>query len=250
MSKQQMPKTDDEALSALLDGALDEESARTLHARLAEEPALAARLDALRDADARVCEAYAGIASEPLPPAVLDRLRAPAVRENVLPFARRAYRPALSAHLPWAAAAAVALAIGWLAGSLRSGDADPVLAVAGVVAPDSGLNALLEETPSGVTHDLPGNLSGTARLTYRNTLGEYCRQIVLTAREGRTEALACRGQDAVWRIELAEFTADDGALYRPAAGGSMIGAAVDESISGAPLEAQQEQALIEQDWAQ
>jgi anti-sigma factor RsiW len=69
-------KDDDAALSALLDDALPPEEAERLRARLAAEPALLARFEAIQLADTGVREAYAGVADEPLPQRVLDLLDA------------------------------------------------------------------------------------------------------------------------------------------------------------------------------
>lgn len=246
------PQTDDEALSALLDDALDEETARTLQARLAKESALAARLHALRDANLRVRQAYAGVASEPLPEAVLDRLRPPASPDNILPYPGRASNVSTPLPVPLAAAAGIilvlGLSLGWFAGS-RSSGGDALLASAGAIAPGNELHSLLESTPSGLAQELDDGATGTARLTYLSNTGRYCREIAVSATEGRTDALACRGPGAVWHIELVEFAPADSSLYRPATGsGSAIETKVDESIAGAPLQADEERALIEQGW--
>src|SRR5262245_38032287 len=104
---------DDDALSALIDGALSRDEAAALRARLEREPALAARLAAMQRANRAVHDAYHGVVDEPLPERVLDLLRAPQTRAtNVVDLDARRARRALPAWLPQAAAAGVALAIG------------------------------------------------------------------------------------------------------------------------------------------
>lgn len=72
---------DDELLSALLDGALPLVEEQRLRERLAAEPSLARRYEALRRADAAVRAAYAPIAEEPLPRQVLELLGSAGTRE-------------------------------------------------------------------------------------------------------------------------------------------------------------------------
>src|SRR5262245_8302870 len=113
MAEPTNPSRDDEALSALLDGALPSDEAAALRARMTREPALAARLAAMERANRAVGDAYRDVVDEPLPERVLELLRAPQTREaNVVDLAARRQRRALPAWLPHAAAASVALAIG------------------------------------------------------------------------------------------------------------------------------------------
>ena len=96
---------DDEVLSALLDGALAEDEAKRLCDRLASDPALAARLEALRGVDAAVRQAYGPIADEPVPQRVLALLPIPAGAETWRPVpphpAGSAYRPSSPRAWPW-----------------------------------------------------------------------------------------------------------------------------------------------------
>jgi hypothetical protein len=251
------PGNDDEALSALLDGALDDDAARKLRRRLEQEPALAARFEALHSADTRVKAAYAGMADEPLPQAVLERLEArPVERAERAKVAvrslSRAAKPRPSWHVPTTVAAGIALAIGvsfgWLIGAREPERVDALLAGAGSIERNAALYALFERTPSGEAYEL-GALSATPRLSYRDTAGRFCRQAVLSTRSGDTQTLACRSDAGIWRIELIEFAPEGSTLYRPASGNSMIETAVDDSISGAPLEPDEERALIENGWS-
>jgi anti-sigma factor RsiW len=66
---------DEEALSALLDGALFPDEAERMRERLSREPALQRRFEAMQKADAAVRDAYRGIVNEPLPERVLQLLQ-------------------------------------------------------------------------------------------------------------------------------------------------------------------------------
>lgn len=254
---------DDEALSRLLDGALDAAEAERVRERMAREPALAARFAALARADAVVRGAYAPIAAEPVPAKLLELLeREPhetaAPRAAVVPLAER--RNSLrSAVAPLALAASVALAVGVVLGiavgpGVRTPDPVSLVADAGVVEPNSALYAALETLPSGSSRDLGGGLAATARLTFRTVTGGYCRQLDVSGPRGSTTALGCRGDDG-WRVQAATFsaasgTAEPGGVYRPAAGvASALDAAVDELIDGEPLDRAAESEVIAGGWA-
>jgi anti-sigma factor RsiW len=250
--------TDDEALSALLDGALPAADTERLRQRLASDAALAARLRELERANEAVRRAYAGVVDEPVPVRVLELLTAPkdADHGNVIALGPR--RQALPWFtLPLAAAASVALAIGlslgvWLGPRTSGPDALGLVAAGGDVAPGTALDDVLQRAPSATTRALTAQISATPRLTFGAVDGRYCRLVDLAGERGTTEVLACRG-DAGWRLELVSFTAavqpGPGGLYRPASGPSTpLDAAIDEQIDGAPLDAATERELIERDW--
>jgi hypothetical protein len=256
MSHREMSTSDDEALSALLDGALPAADAERLRQRLAQEPALQARLDALEKANAAVRDAYAGVVDEPLPSRVLELLGSgTGSRGSVIEFPAR--KPPRFLTLPLAAAAGIALAIGLSLGVLLESrtlrpDSAALLAGTGEVEPGTELYEVLQSVPSGETRVLAAQVSATPRLTFGTADGRYCRQVDLASERGRTETLACR-RDGGWRLEVASFTAGAGAgpdeVYRPASGPSTpIDSAIDALIDGAPLDAAAERALIGQDW--
>ena len=84
----ELPRGDDEALSALLDGSLPAEEAAALEKRLEREPQLAARFEAMQRADRAVRDAYRDVVDEPLPERVLDLLLAPR-DDRIVPLERR-----------------------------------------------------------------------------------------------------------------------------------------------------------------
>ena len=259
MSHRETSTSDDEALSALLDGALPAAAADRLRQRLAHEPALQARLDSLEKANAVVRDAYAGVVDEPLPVRVLELLGSGAGNEdrnNVIELPARRLPRIFT--LPLAAAAGIALTIGLSFGVLldsrmNSPDGAALFADAGEIAPGMELYEVLQNVPSTQTRALAAQVSATPRLTFSAADGGYCRQVDLTSTRGRTETLSCR-RDGGWRLEVVSFTvrAETGpdGLYRPASGPSTpIDSAIDSLIDGAPLDAAAERALIERNWA-
>ena len=251
MAEHTSPSRDDEALSALIDGALPSDEAAALHARMLREPTLAARFAAMERANRAVGDAYRDVVDEPLPPRVLELLRAPQARDgNVVDLeARRGRRP--PAWLPLAVAAGVALAIGLGLGfgfGQRSDDTPgSLLAVMGSVARGSALHELLESTSSGAPREVDG-ATAEARYTFRTQDGEWCREFAVSSGASRNAAVACR-RDGAWRVDLVGVEAAGGEVYRPAGGDAPLREAVDALIDGEPLERDAERALVARGWA-
>jgi anti-sigma factor RsiW len=249
--------TDDELLSALLDGALSPDDAARLEHRLEREPALRARLEALERANTAVRDAYAGVVDEPLPKQLLELLGTEtAAADNVVPLAARQPRERRSFVPPTALAASIALAVGValgvvLAPSRQAPDAIELAAEGGAVAPGSALFEMLERVPSAESRELSAGVTATPVVTFGTAGGGYCREVDVASTEGTTQMLACR-RDGAWRLAHTSYvagTSTDG-VFRPAAGPSpAMDAAIDELIDGAPLDSAAERALLGSGWA-
>jgi hypothetical protein len=257
----QLCAADDEALSGLLDDALTDDEAQRLRQRLARDPALAARLEALEKADAAVRQAYTRVADEPLPERLIGLLRTAddavrASRGNVVQIASFRQRLRVFA-VPTAIAASIALTVGLALGvligpRLAAPESGRWVADAGLVQPGTALFAALQTLPSTGSRQFGADLQATARFSFRTNSGGYCRQINLSSSRGTTATLACRNGDA-WQVEVASFgpAAANSAtgVYRPATGNtSALDGAIDELIDGEPLGAAAEQDLIERGW--
>ena len=233
---------DDQALSALLDGALSMEDAAALRRRLAQDPQLARRLTELQGVDESLRRAYGGIAEEPLPAQVLE----------LLPAKSRS-----KARVPWSVAAGLGLAAGILLTLLvvaRAHALGPpgLLLERGEVERGSALEAALETDPSGRSRPLGKTWSATPRLTFRSVDGVPCRVADLRGERGSMEALACR-RDGGWKVALLGPLADAGSssgAYHPASGEgtSAIDAAVAALASGEPLDRGREAAWLSAGW--
>jgi hypothetical protein len=247
---------DDEALSALLDGALPAAQEQRLRERLALEPALRARLAELQGANAAVRNAYCGFANEPLPPRVLELLGSAGLDSrtgggDVVALRTPRARPVFS--WPLAAAASVALTIGVLVGTLiglrpASESIEGLVAVASPVGAQTQLHRVLESLASGETATLGTGVAATPRLTFATTDGRHCREVDLTSGDRTAATLACRSGSA-WQVEAVTFATRPGTgVYRPAAGSAVLDAAVDALIEGEPLTADAERTLIARGW--
>jgi hypothetical protein len=252
---------DTELLSSLMDGELTASEAEALEHRLANEPALAQQLAAMKRVEQKLREAYAPVADEPLPAGLVALLTddeqdgAPA-DSNVVPFPQAA--PRRSFFVPSSIAAGIALAIGIGLGlSLdRDGDlseTERLLAANALITPDTELFAVLESSPSGATTTLGGGVDATPRLSFRTAAGNHCREATV-ATGGRESALVGCREDAGWALQAVfQVSVSVGAPanngFRPASDpASALDAIVDGLIEGAPLGADAERTAIEAGW--
>ena len=256
MTEKSIGKTDDELLSAYIDGELPHGEADALRARLAQEPGLLQRLEAMRDADDTLREVYGAIDRAPLPEAVLKHFDEPAPvaqADNVAAFPERGLRRFL--HAPVAIAASVALVAGFLvAGFLRDEPTAPganASLVAGVVGPGSGLHELLERGASGTPLDLGDGTTAEVVLTFEDTRGDFCRQVAVEFPTRNAHGVACR-RDGAWQLETIALGASTaGGPYTPAATATPepLRVAVDGLIgAGEPLDPRQENVIISDGW--
>ena len=236
---------DDDALSALLDGALSREEAEALRRRLAAEPALARRFEELRKVDEVVRGAYARFVEEPVPRRIVDLVQGKA---RAVPQRRFA----------WPIAAAAGLAAGFLIALLLFRGAAPsgppgFLADRGAVDEHSRLHTVLESLASGETRDVGNGWSATPRMTFRSREALPCRRVDLASAGGAVDAVVCRKQ-GVWRAELLGYTAVEKAgdgLYHPATGGapSSVDDAINAMMQGSPLGREDEREWIRRSWS-
>ena len=228
----------DEMLMALSDGALEEPEAGRVAALVAADPALAARLAALRAGGEAARRAYAGVAEEPVPHRLLaavlaaDAAAAPPPAPANPPLWRR----------PAAAAAIVALAaaLGAIGGRLSAPDRGSDLAT-----PTPLLAAALSGAASGETLTTATE-AATVLATYRMENGTICRAFA-TGGTDPASGIACRAGSA-WRI-AALVRREGGDGFRPASGlDPALEAVLDRRGAGAPLGAAEEAALRAAGW--
>jgi hypothetical protein len=255
--------SDDELLSAYLDGVLPAGKHAEFERRLQQDRELARRLDRLARVNAVVRDAYVSDVDEPLPQSILDLLgdteRPAGPRADIVDLAvRRGADVPQSFTWPAALAASVTLAIGVGLGYLvSSGGTDAELAwlaSAGVVEAGTPLHAALETGTSGSIHAIGDALSARPVLSFIATDSEYCRQLELGGRARSADALACR-RNGAWQLEALSFlpgqpgAGQQGGVFRPAgATSSAIDAAIDERIVGDALDDASERELIETGW--
>lgn len=248
--------TDDQLLSAYIDNELAPEQADAITERLATEPQLMQRLEAMRGNDDAVREAFRQVDETPMPASVIaavERSRQESSTDNVIQMPFRGVRRFF--EMPVAIAASVALVAGFIGASLfrpvgPSPDAGYVLA-AGDVPADSALFELLESTPGGVNIDLAGD-SAKVLLTFEDVNGDWCRQLRVAGADRSVHGIACRRASS-WQLEtvsLGDAGTPDGQFATAGAETpDAIESAVDALIGdGIPLESEEENALISGAW--
>ena len=253
----------DDTLMAYADGELDEPARSEVERAVRADPALAARVAQHQALRADVFAAFAPIAEEPVPPALLaaampgkvsDLGAAREARSEARSEAQRAARGQPRRRWAWPewGGMAASLAVGVLVGSLVLGGqggaggshggaslADGALVAQGRLA--DALNTQLAGAGAAA-----GEGAVRIGVTFAATDGVLCRSFIAGASAG----LACRSGEQ-WKLAvLAEADKSQGGDYRQA-GSAMPAAvleAIDARISGSALDAQAEQAARQRGW--
>lgn len=237
------PYPSDEELVAFADGELDLAAATSIAAAIADDPLLAARVEGLKATRARLKEAFAGIANEPVPSSLTRLVMSGGAAEAASTETRAApRRPARS--LPMAAALAgllVGATATWVA--LRPGTSPPVTTAS---------TAFALEIPLGTWTDGSSGSSGAAgtvtlRQTVRTRAG-LCRSFTVTESPARAyDGVACRIEGA-WQVQVMALAAN-GNAFVPAGAAGPVDAFLDAAEAGDPLPADEVKRLINRRWA-
>lgn len=230
-----MTDIDETMLIALVDGELDEVSRRRIERAVAEDPALAARLDMHVRLRERLADHYAPIEAEPVPAAMRALLQAEA---KVVPFAR----PVAARRHAWMTGGAIAasLLLGLGIGHFSGGDDGPVAVEQGVMVAQGELASALE-TQLASAQD-----GGSIRigLSFRRKGGGWCRSFEGQAISG----VACR-QEEGWQVQqLVPGSGPETAYRQASSGDARLMATVDALMDGSPLDAAQEKAAKARRW--
>ena len=230
-----MTDVDETMLIALVDGELDEVSRRRIERAVAEDPALAARLDMHVRLRERLADHYAPIEAEPVPAAMRALLQAEA---KVVPFAR----PVAARRHAWMTGGAIAasLLLGLGIGHFSGGDDGPVAVEQGVMVAQGELASALE-TQLASAQD-----GGSIRigLSFRRKGGGWCRSFEGQAISG----VACR-QEQGWQVQqLVPGSGPETAYRQASSGDARLMATVDTLMDGSPLDAAQEKAAKARRW--
>lgn len=247
---------DDELLSAYIDGELPPDDAAALVERLAREPALVQRLEAMRSGDEAVRAVYRKLDETPLPEGVsrlLDIGDDTARESNVVSLPARGVRR--FANVQFAIAASLVLIVGILAiRQMPSGpQVQPVDAlVAGRIDAGGEVYDLLEGGVSGRPQRLGEAAEGQIILSFESESGDYCRQLYVAQTGRAVHGVACRDASG-WRLEAVAPgpSVSPGGEFQAAATATpeAVSAAVDGLIGANDLlSAEEEKALISTAW--
>ncbi|NJS15378.1 MAG: hypothetical protein HC788_13215 [Sphingopyxis sp.] len=254
-----MTEVNDAMLRAYLRGELAGDAMDAVDAALADNPALADRLEMLADQDDgdedmladMVRNAYAPIDAMPVPAALTAVVAEVSnAASNVVDFSAAAAARRLPRWgWPQMASMAASLAIGLFVGQAYLGGAGPGDAL--VVASADGTKlapqvaAMLAEAPSGVKQQLAGLGEGQVVISFRDGDGQLCRQFQIAGSATITDAVSCRANGS-WSVEaVATRDAGNGGV-RTASGDAAapVLAAVDAIIAGDVLVGADETAAL------
>ena len=251
----------DDMLMAYADGEFDKpefaSERNAVEMAIASDPELALRVERFRSQRRDLGSLYAEVLEEPVPEPLLNAARAQpreAATVTDLAQARSAKKASGAASSvagttaaaagklrPWFAIAASVI-VGVLVGhyALVSQGAGPIAVNGASLLAQSSLRQALSDQ---LTADQSHTAAVQIGLSFRSKSGQYCRTFTLEQREPLS-GLACH-QGADWRIDAlapAETAGNAGTAYRPAGSAlpAAVRAAVEDQMSGEPLDAQGE----------
>ncbi|MCW6536982.1 anti-sigma factor family protein [Sphingomonas lycopersici] len=236
-----MTKISEEKVVAFVDDRLSREDRIAFEARLADDPALAARVASHRWIAQQIVAAYGTPPGDEVPAPLLDRLGL-AATDNVIAMQDRRRRWLVPAALAGALAASLTLGIGlgrsvFGPDALVHGDRSNQLTAGAVLA-------------DGLSNNLAGQQSGPVRIgiSFRTAQG-ICRTFSIA--DGPS-GLGCR-QGSAWTVPVVVAPeAPVGPLqeYQLAAGSiaPSVMAEVDRRITGEPLSPSEERQLRAKGW--
>lgn len=224
-----------EELAAFADGQLDEPRLSQVEAEVAQDPALAAEVEAHRALKLRLGAHFAPVLDQPVP----ERLTAllGGGESKVADFtAARQKREARFQVPRW----------GWIAGPALAASLALAVFLPGGGSPgsyaDAQLAAVLDQR---LVADQAGNEPVRVLLSFRDEAGAYCRAFAGEAQSG----IACRDEEG-WRLRFeAEGGAAQGTDYRMAGAGAAEVLAQAQDMAGGPaLDPSEEEAAKAAGW--
>ena len=230
-----MTDIDEAMLIAWVDGELDEITRRRVDRAVADDPALAQRLEMHRHLRQRLSGHYAPVEAEPVPQAMRALLEE---RPKVTPITR----PAAPKWRSWGIGGAIAasLVLGLGVGRLSSGPAGPIAVKDGVMVARGELASALETQLASAQQEASIRIG----LSFQREGGGWCRSFEGSALSG----VACREGEG-WQVQQLIPGAPQSTDYRQASSAdARIMATVGALMEGSPADATQEAAAKEKGW--
>lgn len=230
-----MTDIDEAMLIAWVDGELDEVTRRRVERAVADDPALADRLEMHRRLRDRLSGHYAPVEAEPVPAAMRALLEE---RAKVVPLARLATPRWRGWGIGGAIAASLVLGLG--IGHLSVGPSGPIAVKGGAMVAQGELASALDTQLASAQQDAAIRIG----LSFQRKGGGWCRSFEGVAVSG----VACR-EGAGWQVQQLVPGAGQGTAYRQASSGdARVTATVDALMAGAPADAEQEKAAQARGW--
>lgn len=238
----------DEVLMAYADGELDAKTRSQVQEAIATDPEVARRVAAHTALRASVRAGFDKVLDEPIPERLMTAARASNAADGRVVPLRRKSAARLGAWPQWASMAAsfVLGALAWQLGTRHA--SGPLLERNGQVFASGALaQALTSQIASGRSAQSEVQIG----VSFRSKSGNYCRTFQLRD-DNVLAGLACRA-DEKWKLEIlvrGEPSPQSPSSYRQAASAlpPAIVQAVNDSISGDPLDARAEAAARARQW--
>jgi hypothetical protein len=233
----------EETLMAYVDNELDPAARAQVEAAMRDDPQIEKRVAQQRELKAKIQQAYAAQLTEAVPGRLVAAARvATASKSSRLRWRQPQWRPIVS----MAASLLIGVGVGFLA--WRNSDSNMI---------QNAHGALVAGGP--LAHELSSQLAGDRSpasaveigLSFLAKSGDYCRTFAIVGKAS-SAGLACRHAQR-WEVRaLAQSGAvkDDGSEYRTASSSlpPAIATAVEEQISGEPLDRTGETAARKAGW--
>lgn len=241
----------DETLFAYLDGTLPPDEQRRIALAIAEDPALAERVERQAELAEAARDSFAADLDEPIPDAWIAAIDAamPQAQTGQVASLAAARERKRARWTSWQAGGAIAaaLVLGLFLGNGAGGPGgDLVVEQGGALMAAAEVGEALDGARSGVAVQLAGGRSLDVQLSLKTPQGGFCREALLSAPGGSDRMLACR-EDQGWRIAGLAHEAAGGTGYETVGGEGALDGLVD-SLGGEPLDAAAEQAAIQRGW--
>ncbi len=241
----------DEQLSAFLDGELSPVETDALARDLEADPDLAARAERLGAANTAFVTSAAQIDDVPVSAALKAAMETPP-EAKVIQFRPRSVRAFLVEHRAIAASLLCMAAVWGLMSTMTTGAPSDPFAPGpdGVIVASSPLYRALETARAGEIVAVGMDATATPRLTFASDDGAFCRQLDVIRGDKASAAIACR-EDEGWRTQVVAYglarTLGD-FQTASAARSPALEAFLDQRMTGAPMNAEEEAKLLHDKW--
>ncbi len=233
-------KITDETLSAFLDSELPENEMEQVRLALETDDELVMRLAELSEVDALLKQHASLIDQQPLSEALAKTVAKLQNNNLVQLSAWQRVKQAANKNLAIAASIAVVFGVGTTS-YFQTQSNSSLVAQHIATALDTQLSTDEVTQADGTTFK--------ASLSFANLQGELCRQYEVAAAAKSNVAIACKTADG-WQVktQFQQGKSDNGSQYQTASNNKPLEQVIDQMISGAPLNTNQEQQAIAQQW--
>jgi len=192
---------DDLQLGAFVDGELSAAESAAVKQAMLRDPAVRARVEAIRRSSTQLHDAFNVVLDEPVPAKILQTF------SSQTPTGGRK-----RAAVPIALAASLALVIGSLSGFWVGQSNETALqSRAWMASLELDAGGLLDSTPSGAPaawNTSVGEMELQPILSFRDQTGRICRQYALSNADDagdHVDGVACRTADGAWQVIAAQL---------------------------------------------